>query len=495
MGLGWHPLNLFPLIFIGLYLLFYYTSRVSQEEKFKFGSLALGFFVFNLTTTYWLFFSSIGGALIAFLINTLLMSLAWYLPIRFTNNRISRMILTIGLYGVFEYLHLQHWDLSWPWLSIGNGFANHIWMIQWYEYVGPLTGSIWALSIGLIWHFKGRKLLKYSITIVPIIISICIYFLPSNIESNTTKEIKIGLVQPNYDSNLERRPTQKNFVPYKRQFDEALSPLTDSCISQKVDLVVWPEVAYPGIINEDSIKTDTFFQILSSIKTPLLTGMTTFKDVGKQTRFSIPTNGGLWEFYNSGVLIQNDSTKFYHKSRLVPGIEKVPLSGIFPKLNLFALKVSNHLTFGHENNHPSWEVSGVKVPPVICFEGIYLDYISDYINDGAEILTILVNDGWWGNSAGHQQHFALNRITAISFRRQIARSAYTGISGFIDEKGHTISATTYDTRDFLVHSLSASNEITVFARIPYISLIISILIIIFGLYFNYGFKSNQKTSN
>src|SRR5690606_8367871 len=48
----------------------------------------------------------------------------------------------------FEYFH-YNWDIEWPWLNLGNGFANSIKMVQWYEYTGTLGGSLWVLILNV----------------------------------------------------------------------------------------------------------------------------------------------------------------------------------------------------------------------------------------------------------------------------------------------------------------------------------------------------------
>jgi apolipoprotein N-acyltransferase len=80
--------------------------------------------------------------------------------------------------------------------------------------------------------------------------------------------------------------------------------------------------------------------------------------------------------------------------------------------------------------------------PVICYESIYSDYITDYIRKGANLLTIMTNDGWWDNTPGYRQHMNYARLRAIETRRWIARSANTGISCFIDPAGNVYPTTT-----------------------------------------------------
>ncbi|MEI8100879.1 MAG: nitrilase-related carbon-nitrogen hydrolase, partial [Bacteroidota bacterium] len=82
-------------------------------------------------------------------------------------------------------------------------------------------------------------------------------------------------------------------------------------------------------------------------------------------------------------------------------------------------------------------VSNSKVAPIICYESIYGDYVSEYVKDGASWLAVITNDAWWNNTPGHKQHFSYAKLRAIEQRKWVVRSANTGISGFIDPLGRT----------------------------------------------------------
>ena len=62
------------------------------------------------------------------------------------------------------------------------------------------------------------------------------------------------------------------------------------------------------------------------------------------------------------------------------------------------------------------------------------------------MLCIITNDGWWGNTSGYKQHFAHASLRAIETRKYVARSANTGISGFVDARGDVLFASNYDDR-------------------------------------------------
>jgi apolipoprotein N-acyltransferase len=77
----------------------------------------------------------------------------------------------------------------------------------------------------------------------------------------------------------------------------------------------------------------------------------------------------------------------------------------------------------------------VGVAPTICYESIYGDHVAAHVRNGANLIVIMTNDGWWGNTPGHVQHLLYAKLRAVETRRDVARSANTGISCFINQRG------------------------------------------------------------
>src|SRR5690606_23055221 len=111
--------------------------------------------------------------------------------------------------------------------------------------------------------------------------------------------------------------------------------------------------------------------------------------------------------------------QFYHKSKLVPGVEQLP----FGEALAFMKPLFQHFggtTEGYgKQSEPSvlYSSSGIGAAPVICYESIWGNYVSDYINKGAQFIAIITNDGWWGNTSGKDQHLQYAKLRAIETRR------------------------------------------------------------------------------
>src|SRR5690606_3779154 len=153
LALAW-PTYGFPLlIFFAFVPLLYAEFNIrnfsQKHKKLKvLGNAYVTFFIWNLITTYWLYYSTLFGAAFAILVNSLLMALVfllYHIVAKRTNFKGAAAFL-ISIWIVFEKLHLN-WEFSWPWLNLGNVFAvTHNW-VQWYEYTGAFGGTLWILLV------------------------------------------------------------------------------------------------------------------------------------------------------------------------------------------------------------------------------------------------------------------------------------------------------------------------------------------------------------
>ena len=79
-------------------------------------------------------------------------------------------------------------------------------------------------------------------------------------------------------------------------------------------------------------------------------------------------------------------------------------------------------------------------------------------------MAVLTNDAWWGNSPGHKQLLSYTRLRAIENRRNVVRSANTGISAIIDSKGNIISKLPYDSKGVLKGKFAPAKQITFYTK-------------------------------
>jgi apolipoprotein N-acyltransferase len=109
-------------------------------------------------------------------------------------------------------------------------------------------------------------------------------------------------------------------------------------------------------------------------------------------------------------------------------------------------------------------VNTARVGPAICYESIFGEFFAEFVRNGAQVMIIITNDGWWGNTAGHRQHFSFAHLRAIETRRSIARSANTGISAFINQRGDALEATAYWVPAVIKGTINANDKLTFYVK-------------------------------
>lgn len=459
------------------------------------------FLIWNIIATYWIKNSDFFAAFAVIFTNTFVMSLTFSL-FHITKKRFGSKIGNISLivYWIsFEYIFL-HAHLTWPWLNLGNAFACDIKLIQWYEYTGTLGGTLWILILNLIFYRALKSYFTNKIKLVSIInisIFIMLIIIPIIISKNIFKtysesgeSIKIALLQPNFDPYQEK---------YQISQDHQLSTiinLADSIIDKNTNYVIAPETAISNPIQEHKLNSDSsVLRIKKFINhNPNLSFI-----IGASTLKKIPQNQGIPVtarlnpqnncFYNAhNTALQIDTTNqipTYYKSKLVSGVETMPFLGIFSFLEKFILDfggVTGSLGIQKEREIFTQSHLSVSIAPVICYESAFGEHVSDFIKKGANLIFIITNDGWWGNTPGHKQHLRLSQLRAIETRRSIARSANTGISAFINQRGEIIEKTEWWTQDAIKNNLKTNKKYTFYVKygdyIGRISLFIGILLTI-----------------
>lgn len=201
-------------------------------------------------------------------------------------------------------------------------------------------------------------------------------------------------------------------------------------------------------------------------------------------------DGMRWyDRFNAAVFVGSDGkVDYYHKSKLVVLVETTPFTGVLQPLEKFAIDLGGAVgSFGTQKERSVFKAGSdsVRIGTAICYESVYGDFYRDYVLKGAQVMSIITNDGWWGNTAGYIQHLNYASLRAIETRRSIARCANTGISAFINERGDIISETKWWEPAYLNGRLPLNDRITVFVEygdiIGRIAVFLSMLFILLGI--------------
>lgn len=467
LSLSWPAYGFSPLVFLGFVplLIVFYQLRLKQPKHLVVQSFILAylsFFVFNIITTFWLYYSTAFGMWFAVLVNSALMALVFmfYQLIAVRTSNLNALVFLVALWIGFEKLHL-HWEFSWPWLNLGNVFSENINWIQWYEYTGTFGGSLWIWLTNLLlfnaylkWQQNRLHKTKLLVSIILLLgLPIALSYVVKSQYSNLGKTAEVVVLQPNIDPYSEKYNTKDPQVAQNLFELIAQQRPLDSTV------ILAPETVFADGTRLEQFKVSSAYQFSRQVTNQyphlsLISGISMYEIIRDSSQINKQTNylkEGIWfNDYNSAFFAQgNLPIEFYHKSKLVVGVENFPYQDFLkPLLGDIMLDLGGTVAMKTTQNDRSvFEVNErVKVAPIICYESVYGEYLTGYVNNGATILGIVTNDAWWGETQGHKQHFSYAKLRAIETRRSVARSANTGISGFINPLGEVISQSVYNTR-------------------------------------------------
>jgi apolipoprotein N-acyltransferase len=488
LSLGWYEWGSGLFLLIGFIPLLFVEEKISNNQEVKkrgssaflYGSLT--FLTWNIVDTWWVKNASFAGLIVAMLVSTFFMSIPFWLfyVSKKMFGRWPGYLSLIIFWLAFEFSYL-HGEISWPWLTLGHGFAFDVKLIQWYEVTGVFGGSLWVLMVNILlfeflrqYFLKGKKIIQYKILItavvlilVPVIISLIRYYTYK--EEVNPREIVV--VQPNIDPYLKF-----NDIPSEEQTRIQLN-IAENYITPNTDYVACPETSINNNIWINHIEeVPDIIMVRNLVKAhphiKYITGITCYEAYTPENK-TITANqmgytGVYYDSHNSAIQIDTSNyIPVYHKSKLVTGVEKMP----YPQYLGILKKLTLHLggTFrshGIQKERAVFSAIGdsVKIAPVICWESVFGEFVNEYINKGANLIFVITNDGWWGNTPGHRQHNSLSRLRAIETRRSVARSANTGISCFINQRGDVLESLTWWKRGALRDKLNLNNKITFYTK-------------------------------
>lgn len=471
LGFSWPPSHNYLLLFVAFVPLLHILNRNIYSTCKIFFIGFINFLAFTLITLYWIYnagqefgivvsLALLGAvSIVTAVLMSMLISISYHigkiLPLKF-----ARYLSLITIWLSYEYLNFN-WDLHFPWLSLGNGLAVKHEIIQWYEFTGVTGGSLWILLVNILIYevlaSKHIKILKIKIIALLVILLIPTYIsakIYAGYKGHTENTVNIAIVQPNLD-------------PYKQKFDRSMLDrnlnniieLTRRIVTDRTELIIWPETVFFDPINENSIVNNSLINrlrktILNKTNASLITGITTTK-----------YENNNYNVYNSAVLLKGpeNNIQIYHKNKLVPFVESMPYPKIMQKLNTLMPVWGTAGMYKESNESNLFETDNLKIAIGICYDSIFGNLIASSVNKGANLISIITNDGWWKDTDGYKQHALYAKLLAISNRKSVARSANTGISEFINERGDILQATKWN------EAIAISADVTINSKVTFYS--------------------------
>ncbi len=381
---------------------------------------------------------------------------------------------TLGFAAIWT---LGEWSRTWfltgfPWLYVG--YSHHAtWLSGWAPVIGVLgLGFICAITAAISVYLVQQKstLKKKSLYTLATLLIWLTGFGLAQIEWTTPDKtpVNIVLIQPNVPQEMKWNPA----------FSDAIfNTLMAQTEQQKnADLVIWPEAAIPVLKSEAGYYLQSINAYLKKTNTALITGLLEDDIINQKYYNTITGLGGA------------EGT--YAKQRLVPFGEYVPLEeqlrGLIGFFNLpmsVMHKGASHQTLLHTSKH--------TFATSICYEVVYPSLVAKYAKDANAIITIS-NDAWFGDSIGPIQHFEMARMRALENQKPVIRVANTGISGFIDIRGHVIAQTPQFVRNELTRDVTLYSGATPFSQVKSWPIVLLCLALVTFLYYRLTYRARTK---
>lgn len=494
------PLTLF--IFIGLIPYF-----IVIKKRTTLASISSATFLFSLVlslvTIYWVgswsseadpYLMLAGVALLlAYPTVMLIPSTLYYLAKRVFPKFDALWLFPI-FWVTFEYL-LTLTDLRFPWVLLGHGLAKFNLFIQGGDIIGTNGLSLVVAYINVLLFkaiFEKEKEAKYSLKPLIVALSIFLCLLIYGIYKDSSfkisdKKVKVGIIQPDinpWDKWTKGNPDDR----LKLNLD-----LSKQCVDEGAEIILWPETALPVYAFGGGYNSiaNSIFSFLDTNNVSLLTGMPHiiyFPDEDKLPVDAKYSEQGKYYYatYNA-VIGLNPGTKniqYYGKMKLVPLGERVPFVDHLAFLGDI-LKWGVGITgwnIGKDTTafkiyNPNLDT--VKVGGLVCYESVDPVFVTAFVQKGAELITVVTNDSWYGRSSGPYQHKDFAMLRAVENRRSVVRCANGGISCIINAKGEILSETELYTKTTLVGEVPIQDEKTFFTENP---LIIPVLCSVFSFW-------------
>lgn len=491
----------FKFSFLSWFMLvpFFFMLNRENQNKIIIGKTYLFLLISHVLTLYWICFSTVMGGVLAILVNPLFMMFPIFIWLFFRKKIASEFIqlLVLALLWIaFEWL-LSLWELAFPWMILGNTQFLFSVELQFASVGGVFLISFFVFLFNIIFYFILKEWILsekphvknwlFSLGFLFIFILFAGFFLTTQTEHPIGK-LTAGIIQPNIDPwEKWDSDNEANQVDQMENQTRKLA-VQDSTLR----LVIWPETAVPFYLLEgsDNVFRNSLVRLSNEKNLAIATGFPHLQIYDDST-FAPPSarysdwRKKYYQHFNAATVIdKNNIPVAYGKICLVPFAERVPWIDAYPFMKDLRFNLAGLGGWGKGLDTINFKLSSdadAIFPTAICYESAFPDLIKSFTQKGATFLTIITNDGWWGNTSGYHQHFEFSRMRAIENHRWIVRSANNGISGFIDPKGNVIEQTEYWKQTELSHQIELYDSETLYVKFgnwfPKLCLILSAVLV------------------
>ena len=254
----------------------------------------------------------------------------------------------------------------------------------------------------------------------------------------STTSLRVTLVQPSVPQSLIWDTTANS-----NRFQELLA-FTERALTNKTDLLIWPESALPEF--DDA----SYIAITNLIRVHRVWMIFNADDTVWRANAKTPAD---YDDFNAAFLFDPDGklAGIYHKRKLVIFGEYIPLVRWLPfvkwltpitggyaagdKPAQFKLGISHGELRATNSLFEIRNSSFVTAAPLICFEDMFPQTARQSVRSDTDFLVNLTNDGWFGAGAEQWQQAAAAVFRAVENGVPLVRCCNNGVTCWMDARG------------------------------------------------------------
>ena len=463
LTLSFPPFDMFFIAWVAWIPLWAALQQAGWRRGFKLGYITG--FIFTLTSLNWIANNSGTNIVVA---SASMMGSVAYLSLWFglfgliiarTGNKLGTKGLWFApaFWVSIEFLYSYHgYTLAFPWLSLAMTQNFALPLQQLAEYGGIYAISFWVVVINtILFQLEFGKLtvrtqqLVWGILGFIIIGSIIFGAVRMKVIGQLSQSsIRVGIIQTNLDPHQKWNSSKKKHV-------EAILAQSRKAVKDSARIIIWPESAVPAHLNYYPQFDRKIRQFVEQNNVSILTGALHHTITNEEFQYY---NSAF--YYSPGLPVVITS-----KQGLVPFAERIPMVETFPFLA--------SLNFGQANFQPGDESivypmgsrdEVTDLGTLICYESADPHIFRSFIENDADLMSIITNDAWLGNSPGPYQHLAAGRLRAIEHRISVARAAQTGVSAMILPSGRIAASIPLGEKGEIVYDAPIGLERTYYSR-------------------------------
>ena len=438
------------------------NPRAAWRWGFRYGLITNALVLYWMVVALWHFtpFAALGYAITVYLLGVFMGGLFWFVGrVRSVYPRLPLFLVFPLAWTTLEWAVGHLGDVAFPWLGLGTSLADGRVLVQWADIGGARGVTLWLVwcNVLVAMAIAGQGLLgapRYVRRLGPVLLTLLAAWGYGTWRERTLPLRPLGtitLVQPNIGFDEKWDPAIAD-----SEVGLLLGLSRTATAGVRPGLVVWPEAAVPGLIEDHPEWQARINAFAVEHRIPVLTGV---------VHYRLRDRG--YTVYNAAVLFdtlgQWRPHGVYEKHYLVPVVERVPF---VPVAWFRALPGLGRWSggFGRGDSLPLFPTSLGRAGVVVCYESAFEDLARKYRAAGADFLVNITNDAWFGRTAAPYQHASHLVLRAIETRMGIARGANDGVSEFVDPLGRATGQSELETQAVVTGQLMTSEVRTLYVQ-------------------------------